>query len=736
MKTNYFFKTCLFLSVLFSFATTATAQTIHYVKPTASGTGDGTSWANASADLHDMISSAAVDDEIWVAEGNYKPIKDRSWGTSNTRSFIFLVNKDVKIYGGFENAGTPTFLDRDASAYPTILDGEIGTPNVNTDNIKRIMEIDATVASGGIISNDCVVDGFTFQNAYAEPDAFPNSYGSALHINGRGTVSGIECNPTISNCIFTNNYTEYGGAIFVSAYLGVSSPKIMDCTFTSNTANHHSGGLYLYAQDGSTFPEITDCVFNNNESLIGDGGAVTQYTYNGVVNPSYTNCTFDNNTAHEDGGAAHISCDLGTSNSTFTNCSFTNNSATNNTSTSSNGGAIYNDARNSGIVQGTYKNCTFENNYAKNDGGAIYEDGENYTSEQTMDGCIFKDNSCGGHGGAIYFFGDGGNIASTIDNTIFDSNGSNHLAYDDGNSAPTFTNCNFYGATSQVAIKVELNNSQAPMTFVNCIFWNNNNDIADDNQIVSISYSIVEEASFGGVNNNINSDPLFTDAANGDFSLQSGSPAIDAGDDAAMSLTTDFAGNLRKIGTVDMGPYEYGSVPLPVELLSFTTVTDDKVIVLDWITASELNNAGFEIERSANGIDFEPINWVEGKGTTLEVSDYQLIDEKPFNGVNYYRLRQVDFDGQFEYSNIVEATIKQSATAAINVYPNPMHDYIMVENGQGIATIYNILGQPIKTFTINNSQEKIEVADLPNGHYLLHVKKDDGTMSNTRIIKK
>ena len=175
---------------------------------------------------------------------------------------------------------------------------------------------------------------------------------------------------------------------------------------------------------------------------------------------------------------------------------------------------------------------------------------------------------------------------------------------------------------------------------------------------------------------------------------------------------------------------------LPVELMSFTVKPiDNKVIQLDWQTASELNNTGFEIERSGNGVDFENIAFVEGNGTTFEISNYNFIDETPLNGVNYYRLKQLDFDGQFEYSKIEEVAIQQSNHSIINIYPNPVRDNLTIENGQGILTIYNMLGQLVLEMTNNESQITINVSDLPKGHYLLRITKTKGTIVTQQFVK-
>jgi len=110
---------------------------------------------------------------------------------------------------------------------------------------------------------------------------------------------------------------------------------------------------------------------------------------------------------------------------------------------------------------------------------------------------------------------------------------------------------------------------------------------------------------------------------------------------------------------------------LPVDLIGFTSeVVNNEEVYLDWQTASELNNDYFIIEHSTDGKEYTPVAHVDGKGTTSERQVYQFIHDEPFFGENYYRLKQVDFDGQFEYSKVVIALIKMEESK-INVYPNP-----------------------------------------------------------------
>lgn len=117
---------------------------------------------------------------------------------------------------------------------------------------------------------------------------------------------------------------------------------------------------------------------------------------------------------------------------------------------------------------------------------------------------------------------------------------------------------------------------------------------------------------------------------------------------------------------------------LPVELISFEGRLLNEKITLQWITATELNNSGFEIQKSKNGRDWGAIAFVEGVGTITDTNDYAYQDVNPFSGINYYRLKQIDFDGAFEYSKVI-AVEYNSSERSISVFPNPSSGLINLQ---------------------------------------------------------
>ena len=148
---------------------------------------------------------------------------------------------------------------------------------------------------------------------------------------------------------------------------------------------------------------------------------------------------------------------------------------------------------------------------------------------------------------------------------------------------------------------------------------------------------------------------------------------------------------------------------IPVELESFIASVKDKNINLNWITATELNNSGFDIEKSIDNLTWNKIGFVIGKGTTTEKSYYSFEDNNPVNGKSYYRLKQIDYDGTFTYSNIVAIEFGMPVNFSLEQnYPNPFNPatiikYNIPEESTVQLKIVNIVGEVV-TELINENQ--------------------------------
>ncbi|MBP7273537.1 MAG: T9SS type A sorting domain-containing protein [Saprospiraceae bacterium] len=163
------------------------------------------------------------------------------------------------------------------------------------------------------------------------------------------------------------------------------------------------------------------------------------------------------------------------------------------------------------------------------------------------------------------------------------------------------------------------------------------------------------------------------------------------------------------------------------------TLTNTKrQAVIFWATKKEFNNSHFTILRSFDGNQFEAIGKVEGNGTTLEVRNYSFIDNKPFNGRNYYRIRQVDADSLHQsYSNVIRADVERAPIDQALIYPNPAEGYFYIElpkesiNDEVIIELYDGAAVIQKTIIIPSATVApipIENIKLINGVYWLHIR--------------
>ena len=170
--------------------------------------------------------------------------------------------------------------------------------------------------------------------------------------------------------------------------------------------------------------------------------------------------------------------------------------------------------------------------------------------------------------------------------------------------------------------------------------------------------------------------------------------------------------------------------PLPIELKDFTASLISKgSVLLEWSTASELNNDYFEIERSISGVDWKTISKVDGAGNSNHLLNYRTTDVNSYSGISYYRLKQTNFDGQSSFSNIKAIENDKLEGSQIKIYPNPTSNLLTIEGDKVELEqfkIYNVLGQDITALTPQNSAIEskivIDLANLINGIYYIKTK--------------
>ncbi|MEN0048622.1 MAG: T9SS type A sorting domain-containing protein, partial [Bacteroidota bacterium] len=161
---------------------------------------------------------------------------------------------------------------------------------------------------------------------------------------------------------------------------------------------------------------------------------------------------------------------------------------------------------------------------------------------------------------------------------------------------------------------------------------------------------------------------------------------------------------------------------LPVELLYFYGEKVDDQVRLNWETATELNNDYFEVEWSLNTKTFKSIGQVKGAGTTLEKQSYELLHPNPAAGINYYRLKQFDFDGSFEYSDIVAVKFDSNSKDELSVFPNPSSNTTVsvLTNQTGTLQVFNVAGQLVLEIAELN-RSTIDISQLNAGIYFVKV---------------
>ncbi len=592
------------------------AQTTIYVDVSATGSNNGSSWTDAYTDFQSALDVALAGDIINVGVGVYYPSKDKTGNASpaDSRSKTFFFDVDVEVHGGF--VGGVQICDTNNA---TVFSGDIGVANDPSDNAYN-------VCYSEFLSTATIIDCITIEKGLAEMNTLagaawyndgsgagnssnPNFVNCYFNNNGAGQGgavinhgnSGGNASPSFTNCIFLKNISEQGGAIYNNGESGISSPTISQCQFMENYSGQ-GGAIYNYAENsgeskptisnssftlnevynagGAVFIEggfgdgeaiITNCAFTGNKSD-GDGGALAIATFSTTfISPQVINCTFNANLCTNNGGAiwCHVCSPL------IDNCTFEQNQS------GTSGGAIKCNGTQGQTSSPSILNSTFRSNASALRGGAIMLDGLAGTCNPQIHYCKFIQNTSD-DGGAVYADGTIGLCQPEFINTIFSRNYANndggglYFKSNQGTTEPRFEHCSFSKNQSGNVGTIIAFYSQNGGTCAGEIY----NSVSHGQN--GIGLYITPGASFSGQNtmhengwsnlwsftnagNCVVASPLYTDPLNDDLTLQSLSPAIDAGSAAFTTLTLDLNGNARIVGAnPDMGAYE--NDPCPVKL--------------------------------------------------------------------------------------------------------------------------------------------------------------------------
>ncbi|MCB0518057.1 MAG: T9SS type A sorting domain-containing protein [Lewinellaceae bacterium] len=193
---------------------------------------------------------------------------------------------------------------------------------------------------------------------------------------------------------------------------------------------------------------------------------------------------------------------------------------------------------------------------------------------------------------------------------------------------------------------------------------------------------------------------------------------------------TGYSGTFSIINASNPKEFQLSFSLLPIELTAFrASLQIDNSVLLHWLTASELNNAGFHLQRSPDGKNWQDLTFVPGHGTTQAEQSYTYTDERPLSGLNYYRLQQEDFDGASEFSKVISVEMR-GAGSGIRLFPNPATGNVTLAlesdyAGEATLTLYDLLGKQMKTQVLslegNAFRTSIGLDGLPAGVYLAEV---------------
>ena len=177
--------------------------------------------------------------------------------------------------------------------------------------------------------------------------------------------------------------------------------------------------------------------------------------------------------------------------------------------------------------------------------------------------------------------------------------------------------------------------------------------------------------------------------------------------------------------------------PLPVSLTSFRGENNGNVKHIEWSTASEMNNNYFVLQKSANGKDYQSITQIDGAGNSNSVNNYSFRDQNPLEPVTYYKLKQIDFDGQSETFEPITVKTTDFSQNELNIYPNPADNHIFVQGLQADAELIlvNHTGKIVYRKNADSFKKKLSLDHLSPGIYFLKTIQNEKVRTRKLILK-
>ncbi|WP_342329917.1 putative Ig domain-containing protein [Pedobacter sp. FW305-3-2-15-E-R2A2] len=572
-----------------------------YVREGATaGAKNGNSWNDAFTDLQLALAQTNAGDEVWVAKGNYLP------GTDVNATFT--LREGVKLYGGF--AGTEDVLSARVADANQLYGVNESILNGNGKSYHVLSNITA-------LSNATIIDGFSITGGRTAVGNTSIAYSAAGIYNNAGAA-------VFRNLWVKNNYAYYfAGGIYNNGPATFENIRMEKNTVLGGAG--YGGGLYNL----NALASFKKLVFIENEAVIGGG------MYNSIAEVRMEDLSFLRNKTGTSGGAGlyHRTGLL-----TIKKAFFEGNNS------SGTGGGILNN----GVLDG--EDLTFKGNTTTTSGAGVYSSGT-----FTLNRGSFIANSSLQHGAGVYNTG-----IARLDNIIFSRNTI------PTNSASGYGAGMFHYSGSSVLSNVSFSNNTTAYIHAtttsgagffyravgtaavyNSIFWGNKRGGNVPDQLsgvgLTVANSIVETGYAAGTNISIG-NPLFTDAANDNLRIKGGSPAIDAGDNAATGTSRDLDVNERIVNDkVDLGAYEnQGGSSLSILPATLPAVLRGKPFSQQFTATGGTEQLSWSVSSGnlPTGLSLSPSGLLAGRPTTagsftfvLSVTDGAFIGSKQYSFV-------------------------------------------------------------------------------------------------------
>ena len=701
--------------------------------------GEGSGWDNALGSLSGALNAASGCPgitEIWVKAGTYVPT-GTPYNTTllGVRHNAFYLLDNLAIYGGF--AGNETTLSqRNPGLNQTILSGNLGAGD-NSDNSYHTV---VSVGNGPTAQ----LDGFIIRD-------------------GNGNGEGIS--PTIRGASIPA--TQGGGMVIY-----FSSPVITNCVFAGNTA--WLGGGVMLAGEGIA-PSFRNCVMSDNAATNGSGGGVFN-AYKTAA--TFLNCTVARNSASAQGG--------GVLNSLQSNPVFVNNVLWGNSASEGAGmhDLIANSTVSFSLVQGGHAgigNLSSDVLFANQSD----PDGDDNKWMTADDGLRLS--LCSPAINAGFMLVDPPTDITSRPRTFdlaTDLGAYELQSYRDGSSLSqngdqvlqpiTAGTTNGFVATGCRVIAQVTPAGGAPVsgnvrakTFVEAgvitggvikLVQRHYEILPSDNPANATARIklFFNQSEFDAFNLAVGGSKLPTSSSDG--AGIANLLVIQYHGTSAIGQPGSYSGDITTINPDDNDIIWNGSLnrweisfdvtgfsgffisnadPLPLKLVSFTAKAVENTTQLEWLTAEEVNTSHFEIHRSADARHWETLPEqpaAAGSGGHR----YHAIDREPIGGMNYYRLKMIDIDGSFAFSQIAVATHRNSVQ--MQVYPNPASTLLQIKTEgasqlSGNAELLNAQGRVVAIRKLVNGKADLPVGHLPKGIYVIRVRESAGAYTQKVAIE-